>query len=234
MNKFKYKINIIILCFYIIFFSTSPLNSHTSHYREFKKIEMEIFKDDKLIGHNYYFFKRENGFIIIENQLNFKVSLFGVDVFSIEGYGVEKYKNNKLISYESKTLQNDKVKFVNLVYLPEEDKFNINGSSYTGLANSDNIIGNWWNHEILQANSQISPMSGSIKKQIVTFLSNEQIVLYGKTIDAEHFKLTSKDMNIPKDKRLDFDIWYNSKNSMIVKIAYSRMGNWEYRLKNFE
>ena len=26
----------------------------------------------------------------------------------------------------------------------------------------------------------------------------------------------------------------NKKNSMIIKVSYSRMGNWEYRLKNFE
>jgi hypothetical protein len=41
-------------------------------------------------------------------------------------------------------------------------------------------------------------------------------------------------MNIPKDKRLDFDIWYDRKNLMILKVSYSRMGNWEYKLKNFD
>jgi len=39
---------------------------------------------------------------------------------------------------------------------------------------------------------------------------------------------------LPKDKRLDFDIWYNHQSSMILKIAYSRMGDWEYHLKNFD
>ena len=47
-------------------------------------------------------------------------------------------------------------------------------------------------------------------------------------------KLNSKDMSLPKDKLLDFDIWFDKKNSMIIKVSYSRMGNWEYRLKNFE
>jgi hypothetical protein len=225
---------IIISFFLVIFFLVAPVNSHITHYKDLKKIEMEIFKDDKLIGYNYYFFTKENGFIIVKNQLNFKVSLFGIDVLKIEGYGEEKYKNNKLISYESKTLQNDKKKFVNLVYLAETNEFNIKGSSYSGLANVNNIVGNWWNHQILQANSQISPISGSIKEQVVTFLAKEKIVIYGKTIDVDHFKLTSKDMSIPKEKRLDFDIWYDNKNSMIVKVTYSRMGNWEYRLKNFE
>ena len=45
-----------------------------------------------------------------------------------------------------------------------------------------------------------------------------------------------KDLTFPsaKDKRLDFNIWYDQKNAMILKVSYSRMGNWEYRLKNFE
>ena len=53
----------------------------------------------------------------------------------------------------------------------------------------------------LQTNSQISPISGSIKEQIVTFVGKEKLELYGKTYDVEHFKLKSKDMSIPKDKQ---------------------------------
>ena len=41
-------------------------------------------------------------------------------------------------------------------------------------------------------------------------------------------------MSLPKDKRLDFNIWYDQKNSRIMKVSYSRLGDWEYRLKNFE
>jgi hypothetical protein len=86
----------------------------------------------------------------------------------------------------------------------------------------------------LQTDSQISPISGSIKEQVVTFVGKEQIQQYGKTYEADHFKLNSKDMSLPRDKRLDFDIWFDKKNSMIIRVSYSRMGNWEYRLKNFE
>jgi len=231
MEKIK---NRIVFFFIIFFFIIYPFNSHISHYKILKKIEMEILKDGKVIGYNFYFFNKEEGVIIVKNQIHFKIDLFGVEVFNFEGYGMEKYKDGKLISYESKTKQNNKEKFVNLVYEPENDKFNIKGSSYTGFAGTNNMIGNWWNHQILQADSQISPVSGSIKKQVVTFLAKEKIQLYGKIIEVDHFKLASKDTNIPKDRRLDFDIWYDSKNAMIVKVSYSRMGNWEYRLKNYE
>ena len=102
------------------------------------------------------------------------------------------------------------------------------------MASTNNVIGSWWNHQVLQADSQISPISGSIKEQVVTFIGKEKIDLYGKTYEVDHFKLTSKDMTIPKDKRLNFDIWFDKKNSLILKVAYSRLGNWEYKVKRFE
>jgi hypothetical protein len=87
---------------------------------------------------------------------------------------------------------------------------------------------------LLQAESQISPISGSIKEQLVTFIGKEKITINGKEFETDHFKLTSKDMTLPEDKRLNFDIWLDKKTSVIVKVIYERMGSWEYRLKNIE
>ena len=220
----------------ILFLFINPINSiaHIGHYIKYKKIEMEIFRNGKLIGYNHYFFNRNGAETIVTNQIKFVVKLLGATVFQVEGYSEEKYLKDQLVSYNSKTLQNDKKKFVNLTFNQKSKKFNIKGSSYNGEASTDNVIGNWWNHKILQASSQISPISGSIKDQVVTFLGKEKINLYGKVYDVDHFTLKSKDMSIPKDKRLDFDIWYDRKNLMILKVSYSRMGNWEYRLKNFD
>ena len=220
----------------LIFFLTYSFNgaTHMAHYNKFNKIEMEILKDGEVIGYNYYFFKKNKNETVVTNQIKFTVKIFGATVFEIEGYGEEKYIKDKLISFNSKTRQNKKEKFVNLKLNEERNEFEIKGSSYSGKASTDNVVGNWWSHKILQSNSQISPISGSIKEQVVTFIGKEKLELYGKSYDVEHFKLTSKDLSIPKDKRLNFDIWFDKKNALILKVAYSRMGNWEYRVKNFE
>ena len=222
--------------FIIIIFLTYSFSSaaHMRHYSKFNKIEMEILKDGNVIGYNYYFFKKDKDKIIVTNQIKFTVKLFGATVFEIEGYGEEKYIKDKLISFNSKTRQNKKDKFVNLKLDEKTNEFEIKGSSYSGKASTDNVIGNWWSHKILQTNTQISPVSGSVKKQIVTFVGKEKLELYGKIYDVEHFKLTSKDMSIPKDKRLNFDIWFDKENALILKVTYSRLGNWEYRVKNYE
>ena len=225
----KIFINIIL----VLFFSTN-LNAHISHYKNFKKIEMEIFRNNTLIGYNYYFFKTKNDEVLVTNQTKITVKLLGSTIFDIEGYGEEKYKNGKLISFRSKTIQNKKEKFVNLEINKENNKFTIYGSSYSGEASKDNIIGNWWNHKILQAESQISPVSGSIKDQVITLIAKEKIELYGNSYETEHFKLKSKNQSLPDDKKLNFDIWFNKNTGLIVKVKYSRMGEWEYRLKSFE
>ena len=205
-----------------------------AHYSKFNKIEMEILKDGKVIGYNHYYFKKDKNETIVTNEIKFTVKLLGATIFEIEGYGEEKYVKDNLISFNSKTSQNKKKKFVNLRLNEQTNEFEINGSSYKGKATTDNVVGNWWSHKILQTNSQISPVSGSIKEQIVIFVGKEKLNLYGKDYDVEHFKLKSKDMSIPKDKRLNFDIWFNKENALILKVAYSRMGNWEYRVKNYE
>ena len=222
--------------FILIFFLTYSFNSnaHMAHYNKFNKIEMEILKDGEVIGYNYYFFKKNGNKTTVTNQTKFTVKLFGATIFEIEGYGEEKYIKDKLISFNSKTLQNDKKKYVKLKFNEQTNKFDIQGSSYNGEASTNNVIGNWWSHQILQADSQISPVSGSIKEQVVTFIAKEKIEIYDKIYEVDHFKLTSKDMSLPKDKRLNFDIWFDKKNSLILKVTYSRLGNWEYKVKKFE
>ena len=223
---------LLFLTFLLIYSFNS--SAHMAHYNKFNKIEMEILRDGEVIGYNYYFFKKDGENTTVTNQLKFTVKLFGATIFEVESFGEEKYIEDKLISFNSKTRQNKKDKYVQLKLNENENAYDIKGSSYTGSASLENIIGNWWSHKILQTNTQISPISGSIKEQVVTFIGKEKIELYGKTYDVEHFKLTSKDMSIPKDKRLNFDIWFDKKNALILKVAYSRMGNWEYRVKKFE
>ena len=195
---------------------------------------MEILRNDEVIGYNNYYFKRDGEKTIVKNQYKFEVKLLSATIFKVEGYGEEIYLKDNLISFQSKTLQNKKEKFVNLKLDKNSKKFDIKGCSYSGEASFKNIIGNWWSHKILQAESQISPISGSIKEQIVTFIGKENISINGKQYETDHFKITSKDMSLPEDKKLNFDLWLDKKTSVIVKVTYKRMGDWEYRLKNLE
>ena len=226
MKKFALSIIFIFICF--------TCYAHIGHYSNYKKIEMEILRNNEQIGYNYYFFSRKDDATLVTNQFKFKVKLLGATVFEVEGIGEEKYLKDQLISFNSKTIQNKKRKFVNLNLNKDTKKFDILGSSFSGEASLENAIGNWWSHKILQARSQISPISGSIKEQVVTFIKKETLIINNKEYETDHFKLTSKDMSLPDDKKLNFDVWLDKKTSLIVKVTYQRMGSWEYRIKNYE
>ena len=230
--KIKLKFIVIIIIFLTLIISKSY--SHTAHYKNFKKIEMDIYRNGELIGFSVYEFINNGNILEVINKTEFKVKVLGVKLFSINSLGKEKYENDQLIEFSSETLQNSKKKFVNLKFDQRLNIFKIAGSSYEGTAHKDNIVGNWWNHKILKTTSQISPLSGSVKQQEVTFISREIININGRKFEVDRFKLESTDGNLEADKRLDFDIWYDNKNNIIVKVEYNRLGKWQYILKNIK
>ena len=221
------------ICIFYILFSFFSVFANEAHYKNLSKIEMDVLRNDKIIGYSNYFFKHDEDTMTVENYTKFIVEMFGVKVFSIDSKSKEIYKKNKLISFESTTLQNDKKKFVKLNYDKKKNKFIINGSSYVGEANLDNVIGNWWNSKILEAKTQISPLSGSIKKQTIKLTNKDEIEFNGKRIKLFQFKLKSTD-DLPDDKKLDFNIWLDPNKGIIYKVKYNRLGSWEYSLKSYE
>jgi len=221
-----------ILIFYILF-SFFNVFADESHYKNLSKIEMDVLRNNEVIGYSNYFFKHTKDTMMVENYTKFIVEMFGVKVFSIDSKSKEIYQKDKLISFESTTLQNDKKKYVKLNYDEKKNKFIINGSSYVGEANLDNVIGNWWNSKILESKTQISPLSGSIKKQTSKLTNKDEIEFNGKKIKLLQFKLKSTE-DLPDDKKLDFDIWLDPNKDIIFKVKYNRLGNWEYRLKSYE
>ena len=162
---------------YILFLLIFTFAAHASSTPiKFNKIEMEIFRNGEVIGFSNYKFTHNNKSTEVHNITKFEVKLLGIKIFSIFSESLEKYKNNILISFESKTFQNNKKKYVNLKHNKFKKVFVIDGSSFKGEAESDNVIGSWWNPKILKAKSQISPLSGSIKEQVVEYFGIESDV----------------------------------------------------------
>ena len=220
-----------ILFILIILFIPNNALSHMKHYKDIKKIEMDVIKDGKIIGFCNYEFFRDGENTKIKNKTEFNVKLLNVKVFSIISNSIELYYKDNLISFTSKTLQNKKKKYVNLEYIEKNNNFLIDGSSYKGTSKINNVIGSWWNHKILTADKQISPLSGSIKDQVVTFIKKENLSINEKKILTHKFSLKSKNPNLQDDKKLDFKIWLDPESNIIIKVSYNRMGHWEYILK---
>ena len=162
----------IIITFFLIFIIYPFFSySHINHYEKLRLIEMDILRNGKKIGYNKYSFKNQNNLLVVKNEINFDAKLVGINLLDVKGSSTETYKSGKLIKFKSNTIQNKKKKYNELILEENKRNFKIKGSSYNGNAPSTALVGNWWNHNILQSEMIISPLSGSLKFQEIYFLS---------------------------------------------------------------
>ncbi len=220
-----------LLSIALIFLLSLEINAHVDHYSKYNYLEYELFRNNKLIGYHKYNFIRNGENLIIENEVSFKITKLGIDLYNYYAKGVEKYNNGELIGFNSETNQNKKKKYVNITIDPSDKNLIIEGSSYNGKANKDMIIGTWWNHEIVQKKAQISAVSGRIIEQKVEFKGKEDVKIGNKVYKTLRFNFSSSDPKLSKDKKLNTDIWYEEDTFLWVKAAFDKTGYWEYRLK---
>ena len=223
-----YRIIIIL----ILIISPFSVNAHVQHYKDLKRIEFDIYRNNKHIGEHIFSFAKSNEQISIESKINFIIKKFGIVLYEYHVEGKEVYEDGKLIKFNSRTDQNGKEKYVNLEL--ENDEFIINGSSFKGKTPTNYLLGTWWNHSIVEAEAQISAVSGRIINQKVTFLGKETIKIGNKNYKTLHFNFSSTDKKLKKDKKLNTDVWYEEKTLNWVKAAFKKTGNWEYRLRVME
>ena len=99
------KKSIYILIFIFLAFKAQ---SDENHYKDISIIKMDVLRNNELIGHSIYSFTHSENEMSVTNDTQFEVKLFGVKIFSIISKSIEKYENDKLVSFKSNTLQNDK------------------------------------------------------------------------------------------------------------------------------
>ena len=220
-----------ILSIAFFFLLNVNLLGHVDHYANYNYLEYELFRNNNSIGYHKYDFIRDKNNLTIDSEVSFKITKFGVDLYKYFAKSEENYENGIFKSYSSKTKQNKKDRFVDINLDTSKKHLNIKGSSYTGEANKEFIVGTWWNHEIVKAKAQISGISGRIIHQTVTFIGKETIKIGGKSYETLRFNFKSSDKTLPESKRLDTDIWYEENTYLWVKAAFEKTGYWEYRLK---
>ena len=222
------KITVAIILY---FFLSVNSFGHLEHYSGVKYLEYDLYRNNDLIGSHKYDFVKNGDILTVKSIVNFKITKLGIDLYKYFAESTESYEKGTFKSFNSRTIQNKKKKYVKINLNSEKNKLEIDGSSYKGDAKLEYMVGTWWNHEIVKANAQISAISGRIIEQKVNFLGKKKIEINGKTYEALHFKFLSSDETLPENKKLNTDIWYDAKTLIWLKAQFIKQGNWEYRLK---
>ena len=138
-------------------------------------------------------------------------------------YKTLKYKKNKILNVQDLVSIEEPLEMV--VRYKSANKWVDNSISITMRTpknDEDLIVGLLFCEGIIQKISEVEK---------VEFLGKKEIELYGKTYEALHFKFLSSDETLPDNKKLNTDIWYDSKSLIWLKAQFVKQGNWEYRLK---
>ena len=219
-----YRIFVFLL---LVLFSIGA-NAHVLHYDNLNRIEFDIYRNNKHIGKHIFSFKKSEEQLAVESTISFKIKKLGLVLYKYHVNGTEIYKDGELVQFNSKTDQNGKKKYVNMKL--ENGEYIIDGSSYKGKAPVEYLLGTWWNHSIVEADAQISAVSGRIIKQKVTFLGKETIKIGNKSYSALHFNFSSIDKKLKKEKKLNTDVWYDDTTLNWLKATFNKKGNWVYKL----
>ena len=57
------------------------IEKDSRRYEGLKKIEMDVLRNNEIIGSTSYFFEFDEDLFVVKNYTNFKVELFGITVF---------------------------------------------------------------------------------------------------------------------------------------------------------
>ena len=116
-----------LLIFVMFPFST---NAHVQHYKDLKSIKFDIYRNGAHIGTHIFSFKKSGDELAIKSEIKFEIKKFGIVLYKYYAEGIEIYKGNKLIKFNSTTDQNGKLKYANIEI--NNNNYIIDGSAYKG------------------------------------------------------------------------------------------------------
>ena len=221
-----------ILIFIYLIFSTHNSLAHVKHYSKIKYLKYNVFLNNELIGYHIFNFIKEDEILKVNGEGSFKVSKLGINLMKYMTNSQAVYKDNKLLKFNSTTVQNDKKKYVKIKL--EKNALNIDGSSFKGTTEPDTMISSWWNHEIVTKTKQISSVSGRIIDQKVRFLGKEKVIIDNKVFETLSFHIFSNDNKPMKEKKVNIKIWYDIETLIWIKASYDKLGKWEYRIADIK
>lgn len=90
-------------------------NAHVQHYEDLKRIEFDIYRNNIHIGKHVFSFKKSGEELAVESEIDFEIKKLGLVFYSYNVRGTEIYKDGKLTKFNSRTDQNGKKKYNNII-----------------------------------------------------------------------------------------------------------------------
>ena len=177
----------------------------------------EVFRNDKRIGFHHMQFTRDGGEVRVDIHIELDVRLGFIPLFGYTHQNTEIWRDGVLQSLISKTDNNGKPAFADLVV--EDGRYLVRGSRYKGNLVLPIMSTSYFDPNFVRQQSLISSQDGRLLEVEVAYLGQEQVPDIVGQVEAHRFRLTGD---------LTIDIWY-TEDGRWVRTEFSRGGVLSYR-----
>ncbi len=177
----------------ILFLFAEKTFAHVEHYKNFKSVEFDIYRNNELVGyHKVTVNIKDKSTKEVITDIVINIKLLGINVYSYKSDGIEIYKNNELIEFKSKTKDGGNNDFCNIKQ-QSKGKYSFNGSTedkkYIFDLDKSFYLGTWWNHDSLLNNNFILGQSCRNTQTKITFLKKEKLKISDKEQVVQFFNI---------------------------------------------
>ena len=188
-----------------------------------KKATYDIWRKNKVIGTQEFFFSENNGNLSIETNINIEVKILFVSAYTFSHQSKEVWKDGNFIKIDGYSNFEDEREYFILGEVKDGFLF---ASGMDGKLKLDqNLIpSNFWNIDVMYQDEIFDTQKGIVRKLSVKEVGNEIITISNKNINCTKFILNATRHSKDKDVFPEYTLWY-SKDKELMKLKFRSTKN---------
>lgn len=173
------------------------------------ELDFIVLRDGSEVGTHRLAFHRAGDDLEVDIRTRIAVKLAFITVFRFEHDGHEVWRDDKLVSMETKT-NDDGTDHILQAEADGKGELRIVGDGKERLTKDSLIPASLWNHSFLDSKELMNSLDGSDLAIDVAFKGDETVTIDGTEVPAKHYSMTG-----------DFarELWYDQ-DWVLVKVAF--------------
>lgn len=181
---------------------SQPAYSEPASFDEYdNKIGFDVVRDGELVGHHMTMFSHEESEMIVDSQMNMKITFLTIPIYSFNYRSIEKWSDG-VLTYLDVAVKDgpDQIKISSL---QNSEGLTIKAPSGTYRVNNPIISTNHWNADVVKKSRVLNTLTGNINQVKISNKGEERIPVKGGSVLANRYDYSGELM--------DTSVWYDAK-----------------------
>lgn len=212
----RFKSLLYRLIFFFILLLPISVRSEISPFNLYgKKIQFDVIRDGKIVGQHTTHFQVQADKLVIETQMNLKIKVFSISIYSFNYEATEIWKNDLMTNLDVTVLDNSERKIINAFSVT--DGFSIKGPAGDFKISGPIISTNHWNVNVLKERRVLNTITGAVNQVQITNKGRERVSVKKGHLIATRYDYTGDLTNT--------SAWYDNEGRWVKLRFIARDGS---------